>query len=290
MLTVQGINVAVQFGADGAIVVNAGPPGTADEVLQAIRQITGQPIRYVIDTSADAANVGNNASIASAGVNLNNAVPAGGPNAAIGAEAHNAPIIAQGNVLTRMLVGAPDGSAYPGEALPSDAYTDLPQKNFHLNGEAVQIIWEPAAHSDGDSVVLFRGSDVVVTGAVFDMAGFPVIDVAHGGSVQGEIDALNRLLFLVVPELPLHWRLGGTVVIPERGRLADQGDLLQYRDMVTIVRDRVQALIKQGKTLEQVEAATPAVDYAPRYGTGTGAWTTEMFVEAVFKSLKPGKK
>jgi glyoxylase-like metal-dependent hydrolase (beta-lactamase superfamily II) len=183
--------------------------------------------------------------------------------------------------------GAP-GSAppYPYEDLPTDAYTALPQKNFYLNDEAVEVIWQPAAHSDGDSIVFFRRSDVVVTGPVFDITAFPVIDLESGGSVQGEIDALNRLLFLVIPELPLHWRAGGTVVIPERGRLADQSDVLAYRDMVTIIRDRVQALINQGKTLKQVEAATPAADYAPRYGSNTGAWTTDMFVEAVYNSLK----
>lgn len=291
MLTVQGTNIAVQIGADGVIVVNTGPPNSGAEVLRAITQLTAQPIRYVIDTSADADDVGNNASLASVGVNLNNAVPAGGPNAAEGGEANFAPIIAQNNVLTRMESGAQGGaSRNSSDALPTDAYTALPQKNFYLNGEAVEVIWQPAAHSDGDSIVFFRRSDVVVTGSVFDLTRFPVIDIKNGGSVQGEIEALNRLLFLVIPEIPLHWRAGGTVVIPERGRLADQSDVLAYRDMVTIIRDRIQALINQGKSLKQVEAATPAADYAPRYGSNTGAWTTDMFVEAVYKSLKRQKR
>jgi hypothetical protein len=124
---------------------------------------------------------------------------------------------------------------------------------------------------------------VLVTGDVFDETSFPYIDVAHGGTINGIIEALNTLLDIAVPK---HLQEGGTMLIPGHGRIADEHDLLEYRDMVTIVRDRVQNGIKKGLTLQQIKAAKPSYtyEYEPRFNRNP-AWTAEMFVEAIYKNL-----
>ena len=159
-----------------------------------------------------------------------------------------------------------------------------------MNGEGIQVLHQPAAHSDGDSIVFFRRSDVVVTGEIFDTTRFPVIDIDHGGSVKGELAALNGLIDLVLPQTPLAFRDGGTLVVPGRGRISDQADLVDNRDMVTIVRDVVQSLMSRGMTRAQVVAASPAKGYERRFGATSGPWTTTMFVEAVYRSLEQEKK
>jgi glyoxylase-like metal-dependent hydrolase (beta-lactamase superfamily II) len=119
-------------------------------------------------------------------------------------------------------------------------------------------------------------------GDLFTPGSYPVIDLQNGGSVQGLIAGLNRILEITVPA---KFQEGGTYVIPGHGRLCDEAEVVEYRDMVTIVRDRIQDLIKKGMTLEKVQAARPTRDYDTEYGTNTGFWTTERFVEAVFRSL-----
>jgi glyoxylase-like metal-dependent hydrolase (beta-lactamase superfamily II) len=159
-----------------------------------------------------------------------------------------------------------------------------------LNGEGIEVLHQPAAHTDGDSIAFFRRSDIVVAGNILDLSRFPVIDLARGGSVQGEIDALSRIVELAIPSVPIVTREGGTLVIPGNGRVCDQFDVVEYRDMVVIIRDRIRALIKEGKALDQVKAAAPATGFTGRYGSNTGPWTTDMFVEAVYKSLVKEKK
>lgn len=288
VLTVDEVNIVVQAGSDGIIVVDSGPAGSGDAVLAAIRRISAQPIRYLIDTGADPDRVGNNATIAAAGQSLSDAT--GLLTIATNTAAtRGATIIAHENVPMQMVAfKAGTAQAYPGNALPKETY-NRPQKNFYFNGQAVEVFFAPAAHSDGDSVVLFRRSDVVAAGDVVDETRFPVIDLAHGGSIEGEIAALNRLLNLVIPVTPQPWRPGGTLLVPARGHVCEQAEIVQYRDMVTIIRDRVRNLISLGKTLEEVQAAQPTEGYTPRYGANSGPWTTAMFVEAVFKSLKGGK-
>jgi hypothetical protein len=124
---------------------------------------------------------------------------------------------------------------------------------------------------------------VIATGDIFDMTSFPVVDRARGGTINGLIAALNTLLDLVIPA-PTQER--GTMLVPGHGRLADEHDLLEYRDMVTIIRDRVQHMIDEGMSLEQVRTARPTFEYESRWGSDTGRWTTAMFVEAVYSSLK----
>ena len=173
---------------------------------------------------------------------------------------------------------------YPDDAWPTEAFYQK-RKTMRMNDEGIEVLYQPAAHSDADSFVLFRGSDVVVAGDVLDTTRFPVIDLAHGGSIQGEIDALNKLIELTIAPMPFIYKGVGTYVIPGHGRLCEQMEVVDYRDMVVIVRDVIADMIKQGKTLDQIKEASPAKPYETQYGSQTGPWTTNMFVEAVYKSL-----
>ena len=154
-----------------------------------------------------------------------------------------------------------------------------------LNGEGIEILHQQAAHTDGDAIVFFRRSDVVMAGDVFDTRAFPVIDVAKGGGINGEIAALQKLVDTAIPSVPIVSREEGTLVVPGHGRICDQLDVVDYRDMVTIIRDRIRDLMKRGLTLEQIKAAAPARGYVRRYGSDTGSWTTNDFVEAVYRTM-----
>ena len=281
MLTVDGVNVAVNSGPEGVIVVDTGPASAAPELLAAIKSITHQPIRYVINTSGDADLIGGDAVLVAAGQSLITdpgtlrLVPRNVTDAHVG---QYASIVATQQVLERMI----QQGGYPSWALPSEVF-DRAEYQFYMNGQAIAVIRAPAAHSDGDALVRFERSDVVVTGNIFDIEHFPVIDVAHGGSIQGEVDALNRLLnTLVYTSTPIVEDAVGTLVIPVHGPVCNQADVLTYRDMVANVRNRIQYLIDHGKNLKQVEAADPTQGYASRYGQGSAA---TAFVEAAYKSL-----
>ena len=277
-----GGNVAVQVGDDGVVSVDAGSGGQADAVLAAIKRITPLPIRYVINTSADPDHVGGNEKLSQAGQTLFTGRTIGLPSDFAGTAAS---VLSTENVLTRMSAAQP---AYATAALPTETFF-YPRKYMFLNGEGIEVLHQPAAHTDGDAIVFFRRSDVIVAGDILDTTRFPVIDVARGGSIDGEIAALNRLVDIAIPSVPIVSREIGTSVIPGHGRICDQLDVVEYRDMVTIVRDRVRDLIKAGRTLEQVKAADPARGYKARYGSTTGPWTTEQFVEAIYRSLASKK-
>ena len=128
---------------------------------------------------------------------------------------------------------------------------------------------------------------MIATGDLFSTTSYPFIDVKNGGRLQGEIEALNQILERTVYQ---HDEEGGTLIIPGHGRLCDEWDLAEYRDMLVIVRDRVQALVGKGATLEQVKAARVTADYDERFGATSGPWTTDMFVESVYTSLKNPSK
>ena len=281
MIAGAGGNIGVQVGPDGVVVVDAGAAGKADAVLAAIRKRADRPIRYVIDTSADPDHVGGNEPLSKAGetlFNLNSAIATAMTNGGA------ATIFSAEKVLVRMSAPAGQPSPFPAAAWPTETFYQ-PRRYMYINGEGIEVLHQPAAHTDGDSVVFFRRSDVVVAGDVLDTTRFPMIDVARGGSIQGEIDALNRIVDLAIPSIPFDWRDEGTLVIPGHGRLYDQLDVVEYRDMVVIIRDRIQAMVKQGKTLEQIKAASPTQGYNRRYGADSGPWTTTMFVEAIYSSL-----
>jgi glyoxylase-like metal-dependent hydrolase (beta-lactamase superfamily II) len=283
MIVGPNYNSAVQVGTDGVLVVDPGPDANSDELLAEIRKLSTKTIRFVIDTNIHADRAGANAKISKAGAEIVGGNFAGQVGAAEGGVSGGAVIVAHENVLNRMSAAPAAGqTATPSAAWPEDTFFGN-QKNLFFNGEALELIHIPAASTDGDVLVFFRRSDVIAAGDIFTPDKYPYIDLARGGNVQGILDGLNRLIAVTIPA---DKQEGGTYVIPGRGRLCDQADVVEYRDMTTIVRDRVQDMVKKGMTLEQVKAEKPTRDYDPLYGTDKGPWTTEMFVEAVYKSLK----
>jgi cyclase len=272
LLVGAGGNIAVQTGDEGVLVVDTGLAQNADKVLAAIKKLSDKPIRWIINTHFHPDHTGGNEALAKAGAKTN-----GGP----------AEVIAHENVLNRMSAPAGKTSPTPTAAWPTDTYFPE-EKDIFFNGEAVMLYHDHAAHTDGDSIVFFRRSDVVVAGDVFVTTSYPFIDQANGGSIQGEINALNRILDIAVPA---HEQEGGTYVISGHGRVCDEADVLEYRDMVTIIRDRIQDMVKRGMTIDQVKAAKPTLDYDRHYGSDTGFATTAGFIEAVYKDLsKPQGK
>jgi glyoxylase-like metal-dependent hydrolase (beta-lactamase superfamily II) len=276
MIAGAGANIAVQVGDDGVVVVDAGSSAGIGAVVAAIKRITPKPIRYIIDTGPDADHVGGNEALSRAGENLSDSTRLGGQRQAFMAPV--AAILAVEGVLQRMTAASAAAPAYPAGAWPTETF-HYARKYMYLNGEAIEVLHQPAAHTDGDAFVFFRRSDVVAAGDVVDTRQFPVIDVDRGGSIEGEIAALNRLVDLAVPSVPVVAREAGTIVIPGHGRLCDQLDVVEYRDMITIVRDRVRELVAAGRSLADVKSARPAHGYAGRY---TNA---DVFVESVYRSL-----
>ncbi len=272
MIAGSGGNIGVNIGPDGIVLVNSGSAAGADQVLAELKKLTELPIRYIINTDAGPDFVGGNLKLGRAGLTV--------MNGHTGAE-----ILAHESVLTRMSARNANPS-YPGDAWPTEAFGPL-RHAFRMNAEGIEVFHLPAAHSDADSAVLFRKSDVVVTGDIMDTTRFPIIDTANGGTIQGEIDALDKVIELTIAPIPYIYKEVGTYVIPGHGRVSEQMEVVDYRDMVVIVRDAVAELIKQGKTLDQIQAAHPALAYETRYGREPGV--TNAFVEAIYKSLTSKK-
>ena len=273
------VNVAAQIGPEGVFVVDTGTEAVGEKILAEIKRLAGdKPIRYIVNTHAHADHIGGNVAIAKAG----KSIIAGNFVGQAGAEAANAAkIIAHENTQLRM-AGAEGGqTAAPTAAMPTDTFF-AHRYDMFFNGEAIQMLYQPNAHTDGDVIVYFRKSDVVVTGDVYINTTFPVINVQQGGSLNGIIAALNRIVEITVPK---DKQEGGTYVLPGHGRLADEADVVEYLDLVTIIRDRVKDAIDKRMTLEQVKAARLVRDYEGRYGATQGFWTTDAFVEAAYKSL-----
>ena len=263
MIVGAGANIAAQVGEDGVVVVDTGAAGQSEKVLAAINGIApGKEIRWIINTTPAADHIGNNEQVSKAGRTVNG---------------NQAAVVAHENANARMIErGVPDA------ARPYNTYFEG-SRDFPYNGEPVILYHDESSVNDADTVVFFRRSDVVAAGDIFRTDSFPVIDVAAGGTVQGEIDALNRLLELTVPSKML--QEAGTFVIPGHGRISDEHEVVWYRDMVVIVRDRIKDMVARKMTLDQVKAARPALDYEGRYGSDTGQWTTAMFIEAIYKDL-----
>src|SRR6266571_3066667 len=279
MIVGAGGNITMQVGDQGILLVDTMYAQLSDKVLAAIRKISNKPIRYIINTHIHPDHTGGNENLRKAG----STIAGGNVSFDIRDAAEGAQIIAHENVLNRM--SAPAGSQAPADAWPTNTFFGDEKKLF-FNGEGIEILHLPAAHTDGDSIVFFRRSDVISTGDIFTTTSYPVIDLAAGGTINGIIDGLNKIVDLIIP---VYGQEGGTLVIPGHGRLSDLGDVINYREMATIVRDRVQDMVNKGMTLEQVKAARPTRDYDPLYGSTTGFWTTDMFVEAAYKSLSAKK-
>ena len=282
-----GGNIVVQIGPEGVILVDSGSTPMAEDVLAAIRRLTPLSIRYIINTSTDADHVGGNEVLSKAGLSiLPGAVAAGaGLGDDVLANFGYASVLAHENVLTRMSASDPP---VPSVFWPTKTFF-YHMYSMYLNGEGMQIIHQPAAHTDGDVIVFFRRGDVIATGDLIDTTRFPFIDGERGGTLQGELDALNRLMDLSIHNVPLLWTPDRTLLVPGHGHVYDKLDLLEYRDAITIVRDRVQDLIDRGLTLAQAQAANPTLGYRSQYGKDSGPWTTEMFVAAVYNELAAKK-
>jgi len=278
MLVGAGGNITLQVGDMGVLMVDTGLANMADKVIAAIEKLSPhKPLQYIINTHVHPDHTGGNIKLHDFGVTITGANVTGD----IADASKGAAIIAHQNVLDRMSAPTGEKSPFPADAWPTDTFLG-DRKVMFFNDEPIQILHYKAAHTDGDSIVFFRHSDVISTGDIFVTTGYPFIDLQRGGSIQGEIDALNHLLDLAIPK---HDEEGGTYIIPGHGRLCDRWELIEYRDMVTIIRDRIQAMIKQGKTLDEIKASRPTMDYDARYGHDTGFGTTDQFVEAVYKSL-----
>jgi cyclase len=274
MVVGDGGNIAASVGSNGILLVDGGTAELSDKLLATLKTISDKPVHYVINTSVDADHVGGNANLS------RNGAPVVGGN--LGGSNRGAALVARENVLTRM--GAPTGQkpAFPQDAWPTVTWFEG-NKEIFFNNEAVVTMPVDHGHTDGDSIVYFRRSDVIAAGDIFRDDTFPAIDLERGGSINGVIEGLYHLMDIAIPE---HEQEGGTYIIPGHGRLTDEHDVLEYRDMVTIVRDRVEAMIKKGMTLDQVKAAKPTFEYDKRWSAASGANSTNGFVEAVYKSLK----
>ena len=275
MLAGDGANIAVQVGPQGALVVDTGTGKLSEKVLAEIGRLSSKPIQFIVNTSFHPDHTGGNKKLQAAGSDpsltgsfFSNQFSDAG---------QGATVIGHQNVQVRMREQKP-----PLDTPPSDTYMGDRRRKYH-NGGAVEIFPLPNAVTDGDSIVHFRRSDVIVAGDVFTTTLYPFIDIQNGGSLQGEIRALNFILDRTVYQ---HDEDGGTWIIPEHGRVTNEWEVSEYRDMLVIIRDRVQSMIDRGATLQEVQAARPTADFDVRFGATSGPWTTDMFVEAVYTSLK----
>ena len=272
MLVGAGGNVTVQVGDEGVLLVDSSFAQMSEKISAEIKKITTKPIYYIINTHAHPDHVGGNENLATPPADFL------APN--------QVQIVAHENVLNRMSAPTGTQSPFPASAWPTDTYFTK-QKEIFFNNEPVILMHQPAAHTDGDTLVFFRRSDVISTGDLFQTTTFPFIDVERGGTLTGIIAAMNNILDITVPK---DKQEGGTYVIPGHGRLCDEHDVLEYRDMLTIIRDRAQDAVKKGITLDQFKATKPTLDYDTRWGSTGGLQTTEQFIEKIYNEMKTAKK
>jgi glyoxylase-like metal-dependent hydrolase (beta-lactamase superfamily II) len=278
MIAGAGGNIAVQVGPGGVLLVDTGYEQMSGKVLAAIRALApNRTLRTIINTTLADAHTGANAVLVKEG-RLNQAGPG------LGQRPNEADLIGHSQLLLLMTEAGRE-KIIP-ERWPPSVFSGR-QKDLHSNDEPVVVMQVADAVTAGDSLVWFRKSDVVVTGPFFNHASFPYIDVANGGTIDGIIEGLNMVLDITVPK---HNQEGGTMVIPGYGRIGDEHDVLEYRDMVTIIRDRVQAAIDKKMTLAQIKAMkpSPTYEYEPRFNRDPG-WTAEQFVEAIYTTLTARK-
>jgi cyclase len=271
LIATGGSNIAVQVGEVGALLVDSGNPEASAMVVAAVQALTSMPARFVINTSMRPGHIGGNKAIFDIGAAML------GTTQSLGM-----PIVGHQNGVNRLATGALGDVSV--DLWPFDTFFGA-KKTLYVNGESLEILHQPAAVTDSDVMVYFRRSDVLVTGDIFDATSYPRFQVEQGGSLQGVIDALNRIVDITVPAFN---QQGGTLVIPGHGRIASESDVVEYRDMLTIIRDRVSRMIEEGLTLEDVIAVRPSLEYDGLYGADAGPWTTRMFLETVYNDLRTG--
>jgi glyoxylase-like metal-dependent hydrolase (beta-lactamase superfamily II) len=318
MIVGGGSNVTVSAGVDGVLVVDTGGAASADAMLAKVTELgvsaagaparmttcvgpscyqagslgpflpfgwmgpsynavigspkAPKPIRWILQTNADPDHTGATAKIAAAGMTYN-----GGEAGRLVGERTPATVLAHEFVLKRMTeANVPDG-AWPTETYYIPTY----KMSQYVNGEGIQLYHAPAAITDADTIVYFRFSDVISAGDLFTPGRYPMIDAGKGGTVQGVIDGLNKIIDIAFPE---YRHQGGTMIVPGHGRLGDTADVAIYRNMVVVIRDRIQDLKKQGMSLAQVKAAKPTLDFDGIYGS------PDAFIEAVYRTLAGGSQ
>jgi len=271
MIVTGGSNITVQTGIDGALLVDTGSTLTARPVVAEVGKISRHPIRYVINTSLDIGHIGGNAAVADAGE------PMSGNVAYLGEL--GIPVVAHQNGIDRLVINS--SNEVPQELWPDTTFFGS-KKTHYLNGESIEILHQPSAVSDSNLFVFFRRSDVLATGDVYRTDSYPRFYPERGGSLQGVLDALNRIIDIAIPAFN---QQGGTLIVPGHGRISNESDVVEYRDMLTIVRDRVSDMIGRGMSLDEIKASRPTLEYDGIYGSATGTWTTEMFLTAVYEAL-----
>jgi glyoxylase-like metal-dependent hydrolase (beta-lactamase superfamily II) len=272
LLNLGAVNIVAQVGQDGILLVDTGPAEWSERIVRTLQdRFGGRPIRYVINTHMHPDHTGGNAAI----MKLARGEDGGGGNQA-------PKLIAHENTLNRMSGVAEGEKEMPQEMLPTSTFF-TEKKEIYFNGEPIEILFQPSAHTDGDVMVFFRGSDVIAAGDLFSTATYPIIDEKRDGGIQGHLDALNRMLDITVPRFN---QQGGTLVIPGHGRLCNESDVDDYRNWMTIVRDRVQEMAKKGLSIRQVKAAKPTLEYDGVF-TSPG-WTPDQFLESVYRTLGSG--
>jgi cyclase len=272
LISGAGPNITLQTGDQYCVLVDAGPASMSDEIRAAVRSVCKRPIGMIINTSGDRERIGGNEALAKGEFYALTSA---------NQQRTQAAVISHLNLFNRLIA-----EKYASGGLPTDTY-DQDNWKLHANDEAIVLDHPESAHSDSDTVVFFRRSDVVSTGAIFDMQKYPVIDAKNGGSIEGILKTLNHISLDIA--VPKDNEEGGTLLIPGNGHVTDRNDLANYRDMLTIVRDRIQDLVRKGRTLEQVKASKPTYDYDGGYGVERGPWTTDMFVEAIYRESAKGK-
>jgi glyoxylase-like metal-dependent hydrolase (beta-lactamase superfamily II) len=272
----SNVNVTVQIGDEAVVFVDTLAPEYVDEMMSLIREVSNSPVRYVISTALDPIHLAGNDAISNLGYRGFGGRGAG-VDVAIGGNTSGVTLLAHENVLNRFYLAENDV-----ESLTLTTTYFTPTFDFYMNDEGIAIYHMPNAHTDGDSIIFFRSSDVVSLGDLLVQGQFPDVDIVSGGSVNGFIEALNFTLELMIPGVNAE---GGTYVVPGHGRVGDEIDVVEYRNMLVIVRDRIQYQLEQGMGLNQVVASNPTLDYNTEYGGLRGGPSSTEFITAIYQSL-----
>ena len=241
------VNMAFSVGDDGIIMVDSNFGDLTEKIVASIREVSDEPIRFLIDTHSHGDHADGNANFGRSGT-----------------------IIVAHASVRRQLADPPQGAAAPAIALPIVTFSD--GMSFHFNGEEVEVVHVTAGHTDGDVLIYFKGSDVIHMGDVF-VGQYPIIDVSRDGSYLGLIETLSAAIALVDPD---------TTIIPGHGPISERDDMIVYRDMLMDIYDRVSTLTMAGRTLDEIIATDPTADHDERWLGGRGS---EGIVRAAYAEI-----